>query len=110
MIEEREREAIDLLKALWRGTNSELKAKYARTVWTQYEETVRASAYTDRLSVFTDVLCRKMDALVGRTDAERARCQVILSGGHDRELLKLLREETTFLVLSVRVELQEEYT
>ena len=44
---------------------------------------------------------------MGKGGEEREQAERILNGGKDRELLKLLRDETTLLVLMVRVRNQE---
>jgi len=44
---------------------------------------------------------------MGRKAEERERAEQLLNGLDDRKTLKLLREETTLLVLMVRIENQE---
>jgi hypothetical protein len=46
-------------------------------------------------------------ATIGVDPEERALVERILNSGQDRQLLKLLRDETTLLVLMVRVANQE---
>jgi hypothetical protein len=48
-----------------------------------------------------------MGATIGRKAEERTLADAILNSGNDRALLKLMRDETTLLVLMVRVANQE---
>jgi hypothetical protein len=47
-----------------------------------------------------------MNATVGTRASERSAAEAILNSGQDAALLKLLREETTLIILMMRVELQ----
>jgi hypothetical protein len=49
----------------------------------------------------------KLNADVGRTAEDRAEVELIANFGKDREILKILRDETTLIVLMVRVNNQE---
>lgn len=66
---------------------------------------MRAAAYTSNLGKFVNSLCSKLQVQIGAEDS--AEAESILNSGTDRALLKLLREETTLLVLMVRVANQE---
>jgi hypothetical protein len=70
---------------------------------------VRSAAYTSNLAKFTNSLCSKLNATVGTTPADREDASAILNSGNDKALLKLLREETTLIVLMVRVVNQERH-
>jgi hypothetical protein len=48
-----------------------------------------------------------MGATIGINADERAEAEQILNAGQDRATLKIMREETTLLVLMVRVAVQE---
>lgn len=61
---------------------------------------------TDNLAKFTNTLCSSFEATIGTRAEERAACEAILNSGHDRALLRLMRQETAPLVLMVRVEVQ----
>ena len=93
----------DLLEIIWRGIPADYKSRYRRTIWQQFEDQVRSAAYTSRLGTFVNSLCSKFQATVGTRDEEREKAEAILNNGQDRSLLKLIREETTLLVLMVRV-------
>lgn len=66
---------------------------------------MRAAAYTSNLGKFVNSICSKLQAQIETKDS--MAIEAILNGGNDRALLKLLREETTLLVLMVRVANQE---
>lgn len=95
--------AAALLATIWRGIPADYKSRYRRNIWEQFENNVRSAAYTSNLGKFVSSICAKMQAKVGKTGEERENAEVILNSGNDRALLKLLREETTLLVLMVRV-------
>jgi len=107
MSDESKREAARLLEIIWRGVPVDYKRKYARSIWEQFENNVRSAAYTSNLGKMVNSLCGRMGVLLGPTGETRVEAERILNAGHDRELLKLLREETTLLVLMVRVATQE---
>lgn len=100
-----ERIANDLLYPLWRGIDSGYKAKYARNIWQQFEDNIRSAAYTSKLGMFVDSISRRLSISVRGEDVERLN--LALAAGNDRETLKLLRDETTLLVLMVRLKNDE---
>lgn len=97
--------AAALLMTIWRGIPPDYKSRYRRTIWQQFEDNVRAAAYTSNLGKFINSICSKLQAQIKADDS--AEAEGILNCGQDRALLKLLREETTLLVLMVRVANQE---
>ena len=99
--------AASLLEIIWRGVPRDYKSRYRMSIWQQFEDNIRSAAYTSNLGKFINSLCMKLGATLGRNASERGRVETILNGGQDRELLKLMREETTLLVLMVRVRTQE---
>lgn len=76
-------------------------------IWEQFEANIRSAAYTSNLGKFVNSLCLRMNADIGKNADDRARADKILSELPARETLKMLREETTLLVLMVRVANQE---
>jgi hypothetical protein len=100
-------QAATLLKLIWRGIAANYKSRYRMTIWEQYENEIRSAAYTSSLGKFISRLCSRLAATVGRTDEERDVAETILRTANDREMLKLMREQTTLLVLMVRVDNQE---
>jgi hypothetical protein len=99
--------AADLLMLIWRGIPPDYKSRYRMNIWEQFENQVRSAAYTSNLAKFVSSLCLKLAATVGTTPEDRQIAEAILNGGQDRAILKLLRDETTLLVLMVRVANQE---
>lgn len=99
--------AAELLWIVWKGVPADYKSRYRRTIWKQFEDNVRSAAYTSKLGTFINTLCLKLHATVGKRIDERERAEQILNSGDDRALLKLMREETTLLVLMVRLHNQE---
>lgn len=97
--------AADMLSIIWRGIGSEYKSRYRMTVWEQFENTVRASSYTNNLGKFANSACLKLSAAIQAKDTVRA--EEILNSGSDKALLRLFRDETTLIVLMVRVRNQE---
>jgi hypothetical protein len=100
-------QATELLEIIWLGIPSDYKSRYRRSIWQQFEDNIRSAAYTSNLGKFISSLCQKLNANIGRNSEERARADAILQEGNTRAILKLLREETTLLVLIVRVANQE---
>lgn len=68
---------------------------------------MRAAAYTSNLGKFVNLLCLKMSAEIGQNVDDQQVANQVLNSGNDRALLKLLRDETTLLVLMVRIKNQE---
>ena len=105
MIGELHEKAAGLLTAVWKGIPRSYKSRYRRNIWQQFEDNVRSAAYTSNLGKFFNKLCLQMQAQVAGADT--GAVERILNGGNDRDLLKLMREETTLVVLMVRVANQE---
>lgn len=102
---DQQRIADDLLWPIWRGVDSAYKVRYARNIWQQFEDNIRSAAYTSRLAPFYDALCRRLNVRVRADEAERVNA--IIASGEDRAVLKALRDETTYLVLLVRLKNEE---
>jgi hypothetical protein len=96
--------AEGLLTPLWRGIPSEYKAKYARNIWEQFENNIRSSAYTARAPEFLSKMALRLGIVI---TVGLDSVAGIINSGNDRELLKMLREDTTLLVLLVRVANEE---
>lgn len=96
-------QATDLLWTIWRGTPAEYKRRYRRNIWQQFEDRVRSAAYTSNLGKFANLLCLNLGATLGKAQIDRDTAEAVLNSGNDRELLKLLRDETALIVLMVRL-------
>ena len=96
--------AEGLLTPLWRGVPADYKAKYARNIWAQFENNIRSAAYTARAPEFLSKVAQRLGiTLVSGIESVTG----IINAGHDRELLKMLRDDTTLLVLMVRAANEE---
>ncbi len=93
--------ATDLLEIVWKAIPKDYKSRYRRTIWDQFENSVRSAAYTGSLGVFINSLCLKLNAKLLSESVEKI--ESILNSGNDHKLLRVLREETTLIVLMVRV-------
>lgn len=96
-----------MLLAIWRGIDPTLKSRYRMTIWTQFEENIRAAAYTSSLSKFLNSFCFKMAAVPGRNAEDRKVIAEAMAAVDERRALRMLRDETTYLVLKVRLAQQE---
>lgn len=99
---EQYRAALNLLIPLWRGIPADYKRQYARNIWQQFEDNVRAAAYTASLSKFVNSICFRMQIRIpGDATAD---VNEVLMLGRDRELLRQIRDEAATLGLMVRLE------
>ena len=106
-MEQKHEQAAELLEIIWRGVPADYKSRYRRSIWQQFEDNIRSAAYTSNLGKFLDSLCLKLGADIGRNGEDRTQAEAILQEADAKAMLKLLREETTLLVLMVRVANQE---
>lgn len=100
-------QAAQLLGLIWRGTPADYKSRYRRTIWQQFEDQVRSAAYTGNLGRMVNSLCLRLGATLGTNAEDREQAGAMLAVADERALLKLLREETTLIVLMVRIANQE---
>lgn len=94
-----------LLTPLWRGIDTDYKRKYARGIWTQWEDNIRSAAYTAKLSTFLSKITIRLAIEIHKDDTESV--SRVIQSGEDKAILKMLRDETTLLVLLVRVANEE---
>lgn len=97
--------AAELLMAIWRGMSPAYKSRYRASIWQQFEDNVRSAAYTSSLPKFISTICARTASNIRAADT--AAVEEVLNSGSDAAILKLLREETTYLVLLVRVANQQ---
>lgn len=102
-MDELKQQAIELLAILWRGMPADYKSRYRMNIWDQFRDQIRSAAYTSSLDRCISSLCQKLNCDIGRNADDRERAEEILNSADDRAILKLLRDETTVLVLHVRV-------
>lgn len=99
---------VNLLMILHRSMDWDVWGSKRLKYWDVFQENVAAAAYTNSLAKWLDRFCQRMSVTTpGRNDGDRDALNAILNSGHDKALLKVLRDETQLLVLSVRVAQQE---
>lgn len=91
----------ELLFPLFRCLDDGYKKKYVKDVWEQFENNIRASAYTSKLTMFFENITRQMPINLERQYAEEV--MKVLNSGMDKTILTWLRDETTYLVLVARM-------
>lgn len=94
--------ANGLLAPLWRGISPDYKSKYSYSIWQQFEDNLRSAAYTARLAEFLSKIVTRLGIEILEKDVASVR--KIISSGDDKATLKMLRDDTTLLVLIVRVD------
>lgn len=100
-----EQVAERLLWPLWRSVTEDYKSRYKRDVLEHFENAVRAAAYTGRLRTYLSNFQGRIPC-----DIQSQYMKDILSiveTGCDDEILDWLRDETTYLVMLVRIRNQE---
>lgn len=96
--------ADGLLWPIWRGMPDGYKKKYARTIWAQFEDQVRSSAYTSSLPRLVENISRRLDvAWATADDAASVAAFVQLPASESRKILSSIRSEATAIVLLVRL-------
>ena len=94
----------DLLYPAWRGIDDGYKRKYARSIWQQFEDNIRSAAYTSDFGRFIDMLKRRLGIVFRAADVAAVAGAAALD---PKPTLKCLREDTTLLVLMVRLKNDE---
>ena len=105
-LSELHRRAAALLWVMWRGVPSSYKSRYRRNIWQQFEDNVRSAAYTSNLGKFITSLHQNLNVDI-QAGEHVELVNDALREGQGRALLKLMRDETTLLVLMVRLKNQE---
>lgn len=95
----------ELLFPLFRCLDEGYKKRYVKDVWEQFENNIRAAAYTSRLTKFFENITRSMPITLERQYAEEVL--KIVQSGFDDDVLTWLRNETTYLVLLARMKNEE---
>ena len=97
--------ADNLLWPIWRGIPDGYKMRYARSIWQQFEDNLRSSAYTSSLSKFLETVCVRLG--VDLSAKELMNVRAVIESQSDQDVLRKLRNETTYLVLLVRLRNEE---
>lgn len=93
--------ATTLLGAIWRGIPPDYKARYKFGIWQQFENQVRSAAYTTSLSLFLSRICSRLQVSLHEPDLPQVRA--VVAGGGDRDVLRVLRDESAYCVTVVRI-------
>lgn len=93
--------ATALLWPIWQGLDPDYKSKYRATIWRQFEDQIRSAAYTTTLSLFLSRICSRLSVSL-RDDALQT-IRDLVSCGHDREMLRIFRDESAYCVTIVRL-------
>ena len=97
--------AEKLLWPLWRCVSDDYKTKYKKDVWDHFENAVKSAAYTGSMKVFLSNFQKRLPVDL---QAQYAKdIMSIVDIGNDDEVLNLLRQETTYLVMVVRLRNQD---
>lgn len=99
--------ATTILGPIWRGIPSEYKSRYRANIWQQFEDHIRSAAYTARLGVWYDTICRKLGVRVRVEDIAMLQAALQCDQSQSRAVLQRIREQATLLVLLVRVANEE---
>ena len=97
--------AQKLLFPLWECIDPDYKQKYKTEVWQHFENNIRVAAYTSRLNHFLSKILKLMP--IDLMAKFLKSINEVMNSGDDKQILKWLRGETTYLVLQVRVLRQE---
>jgi len=95
-----------LLLPLWEGIDLGYKERYRIDVWEHFENNIRVASYTSKLTKFFETITKLLPITIPSRHIESV--EEILNRGQDREILRYLRYETTYLVLLLRTKKQKE--
>ena len=97
--------ADKLLWPLWRCIDETYKDRYKREIWEHFENAIRSAAYTSRLSKFLSTFKKRMPIdLQAQYAADVAQ---VIECSHDADVLRWLRDETSYMALLVRLRNKE---
>jgi len=97
--------AENLLWGLWRCISEEYKNTYKKEIWDHFENAIRSAAYTGDLKVFIGNFKKRIPI---ELEAQYSKDILsIINSGEDDEVLNWMREQTTYLVMLVRLKNQD---
>lgn len=99
--------AEQLVAPLWRGIPNDYKSKYIRNIWEQFENALKSAAYTARTSDFLSKITNRLRVGFAGAKDLKSVTAIISDLSHEKQLLKMLRDDATLLVLLVRVANEE---
>lgn len=97
--------ADNLLWPLWRSIDDEYKSKYKKEIWQQFENVVKSSTFTRDLKTFLSKFTSKIPSELNKQNSELI--MIVIKSNEDEQVLQWLREETTYMVMLIRIKNQE---
>lgn len=97
--------AEKLLWPLWRCVDDSYKDRYKRDIWEQFENAVRSAAYTGQLKTYLSNFKSRIPVVYEQQYIKTINSVIEL--GQDELILDWLRDETTYLVMLVRLKNQD---
>lgn len=91
-----------LIFMLFKCISNDYKKKYARDIWTQFENTLRQSAYTSSFSIFIEKFCNKIPNDYYQNSELMAVVVGLPERYEERKILEWIRGATTFMVTAAR--------
>ncbi|MBU1999466.1 MAG: hypothetical protein KKE64_08255 [Candidatus Omnitrophica bacterium] len=92
-------DCLIILKAIWSNINwDNVGAMRRMKIYEEFASKIKSSAMTSSLVRFVEKMMQKFEI----REIGNAEVLVILQKGQDRKMLKVLREETTILMLLLR--------
>lgn len=100
-----EQVAEKLLWPLWRCVTDDYKSRYKREIWDHFENAVRSAAYTGSLRTY---LANFQGRIPCDLQAQyMADIKHVIDTKCDFDILNWLRDETTYMVMLIRLKNQE---
>ena len=101
-----EETVIAALYAVWRGVDFEYKKQYRTKIWRMFNSALRAAAKTSGKDTkkFISKLMRKMQSIPDK-DLAHIKALIALDA---REVLRMVRQESEYLVVMVRLMNEEQ--
>lgn len=93
--------AEKLIFPLFRSISEDYKVRYVRNIWEQFENGIRAAAYTSKLNVFLENITSQLPIEIQAKYIQEI--SEVVSSGQDEIILDWLRDETTYLVMIARI-------
>lgn len=97
--------AENLLYPLWDCLSVEYKERYKKNIWEQFENGIRSAAYTAKLSIFLENIKKKLP--IQLKSKYHQDIFETFNTTESQKILRRLREETTLLVMLVRINNEE---
>ena len=97
-------QCVYLAWCLWLGMDRAYKQKYARVIWSQFQNRLQGEAMTTaNLGQYVNSLCSKLGVHTLGISEDLDILDSILNCGEDRAILRMFREEAALIVVRVRL-------